>query len=214
MSQVPSMPRSNEEETYYEKMGYDTLVPNRNFARLINPNGEIIVKDTIYKITPNGTYFFHKSKESEFAEIYKTDSIGQPVNGDLYALTDEIFRYNTFKGSEKEEEIELSDDDESDSESISTRASVPEPNYASFPVFKAERHTFFGKIREKLFGRDKYYSVKLSKKRKVRGRFYAYNYVAYSESGVTGMMEKKNFIGWSKTKADELRIEWKMLYSQ
>lgn len=60
MSQVPSITRSNDEETFYEKMGYDTLVPNQNFARLINPNGEIIVKDTIYKITPNGTYFYIK----------------------------------------------------------------------------------------------------------------------------------------------------------
>lgn len=209
MSQVPGMTRSNEEETYYEKMGYDTLVPNQNFARLINPNGEIVVKDTIYKITPNGTYFFHKTKENEFANIYLTDSIGQSVNGDLYALADGIFRYDTFKGNEKEEEIELSDSDEIENESVSTRAGTPEPNYSTFPVFRAERHTFFGKIREKLLGKDKYYSVKLSKKRKVRGRFYAYNYVAYSEAGVTGMMEKKNFIGWSKTQADELRIEWK-----
>lgn len=209
MSQVPSMTRSNEEETFYEKMGYDTLVPNQNLARLINPNGEIIVKDTIYRITPNGTYFFHKSKENEFSDIFQTDSIGKSVNGDLYALADGVFRYDTFKRSEEKEEVELSDDDEIDNKSVTTRLGVPEPNYNTFPIFRAERHTFFGKLRESLFGRDKYYSIKLSKKRKVRGRFYAYNYVAYSEAGVTGMMEKKNFIGWSKTKADELRIEWK-----
>ena len=206
-----------QQETYYQKLGYDALIPNEDFARLVNPLGEFMVKDTIYKITPNGTYFFHKSMGSRFEQIYKTDSIGQSVTEDLYALADGIYRYDTFKGSEEEEEIDLSATETVDwdaidndgDELVATRSGAPEPNYNSFPVFSADRHTWFGKIRQNLFGKDKYYSIKLSKKRRVRGRFYAYNYVAYSEAGVTGMMQKKNWIGWSKTKADELRIEWK-----
>ena len=47
-------------ESYYEALGYDTLVPNKAFAALLNPLGELQVNDTIYKINHNGTYFFPK----------------------------------------------------------------------------------------------------------------------------------------------------------
>lgn len=65
-----------------------------------------------------------------------------------------------------------------------------------------------GKLRQGLFGNDKYYDVKFNKKRRVKGRLYSYHYVVYSESEVSGLVEKKNWIGWSKTQADELRIGW------
>lgn len=41
-----------QQETYYQKLGYDALIPNEDFARLVNPLGEFMVKDTIYKVTP------------------------------------------------------------------------------------------------------------------------------------------------------------------
>lgn len=195
-------------ENYYEALGYDTLVPNKAFAALLNPLGELQVNDTIYKINHNGTYFFPKEKETQFRNVYKMDSLGILVGDKLYKLSDGIYRYKTFPDSILEEEIDLPDDSWN-TEDISTRASVSEPNYNSFPKFNADRHTWLGGIRQGLFGNDKYYNVKFNKKRRVRGRLYAYHYVVYSESGVTGMMQKKNFIRWTKTKADELRIGWK-----
>src|SRR5574344_85790 len=51
VSLLSSMTNSRGEyESYYEALGYDSLVPNRAFAALINPNGEIGVCDTIIKI--------------------------------------------------------------------------------------------------------------------------------------------------------------------
>lgn len=41
---------------YYSAFGYDNLVPNENFARLLNWKGEIIVNDSLYRITPIGTF--------------------------------------------------------------------------------------------------------------------------------------------------------------
>lgn len=41
--------------TLYKGLGYDELVPNENFARLLNAHGEIRVGETIYKISPRGT---------------------------------------------------------------------------------------------------------------------------------------------------------------
>ncbi|MDD4418471.1 MAG: hypothetical protein PHH81_06545 [Bacteroides graminisolvens] len=198
--------------TYYEALGYDTLVPNRSFAALLNPQGEVEVNDTIYRINQNGTYFFTKENETKFNAIYNTDSLGILVKENLYKLADGIYRYKTFQDNIAEEIIDLPDNENDDSwfaEENTTRAAIPEPNYDSFPQFNADRHTWLGKKWQKFFGNDKYYSVKLSSKRRVRGRLYAYHYLVYSESGVTGMMQKKNWIGWSKTRADELRIGWK-----
>lgn len=209
---------TGEEQTYYELLEFDRLVPNENLAKLLNPNGEVIVNDTIFCINPNGTYFFHKSMEPMFATAYEADSLGTLISDDLYAIADGIYRYETFKDTEYEEiEMEFGDDEyniwEEDEDDIITSRAAPEPNYYLFPTFKQDRRGLFGKLWQGLFGHDKYHDVKLSSKRKVRGRVYAYAYVFYSEAGITGKMQKKNWIGWSDTQADELRVGWnKMIF--
>ncbi len=60
LSKCNSSTRSNETETYYEALGYDTIVPNKAFAALLSPLGEVQTNDTIYRINHNGTYFFSK----------------------------------------------------------------------------------------------------------------------------------------------------------
>lgn len=200
-------------ETYYEALGYDTIVPNKAFAVLLNPLGEVEVNDTVYRINHNGTYYFAREKEEEFNSVYQKDSIGTLIGENLYKLADGIYRYKTFSDTVEAEEFDFPDNESDDywsgEESSTTTRSAFEPDFDSFPRFNADRQTWFGKsIWQALFGNDKYYDVKLSRKRRVRGRLYAYHYVVYSEAGVTGMMKKKNWIGWSKTQADELRIGW------
>ena len=53
---------NNTDAIYYETEGYDTLVPNTNLAMLLNKDGEIRVGEYIYKIAPEGTYFFFLQK--------------------------------------------------------------------------------------------------------------------------------------------------------
>ena len=55
--------------TYYA-LGYDSIVPDINFAKLLNIKGEIQVADTVYKISPRGTYFFLSSLESHFTDHF------------------------------------------------------------------------------------------------------------------------------------------------
>ena len=57
------------------------FVPNIQFAKLLNRNGEIIVENKIYKITPNGTYYFDEGKKkNEFYALYKEDN---EIKGEL-----------------------------------------------------------------------------------------------------------------------------------
>ena len=55
----------------FDILGYNELVPNKSFASLLNYRGEIEVRDTVYKVSPKGTYYFHKSLLNEFERNYK-----------------------------------------------------------------------------------------------------------------------------------------------
>lgn len=93
VSLLSSMTNSRGEyESYYEALGYDSLVPNRAFAALINPNGEIGVCDTIIKITPLGTYKFPKTYEKEFNKFLNEnpDYEGTPIGENVNRINDKI----------------------------------------------------------------------------------------------------------------------------
>jgi hypothetical protein len=81
-----------------------------------------------------------------------------------------------------------------------------------FPSYSVRGKTFFGKLLSVVFrGGSKYEHEFIKKKRRMQGSFYDYNYVFYSEVGIFGEMQKKNWIGWSGTKADEIVIGWSNL---
>jgi hypothetical protein len=213
-----STTRSSDDEDYYVSSGYDTLVPNERFAALLNTRGEICVDNMLYRINADGTYFFDAELQdyvdasiTSFAQIQ-----GEEISENLYQIEEKIFRYNTFAPSENELESEgfsyddsfLIDDEEDetpDSRAISARV-VP---LANFSTYNAKGKTALGKLLAGIFGgNSKYEHEFIHKKRRLQGSFYDYNYVVYSELGVLGKMQKKNFIGWSETKADEIVIGW------
>ena len=95
LSNVPALPGNQslaEAADYKERMR--EYVPNESLAKLLNKNGEIIVDNTVYKITPNGTYYFSKDKKLIFDRLYSRDSTvcGSLVGDKLYKIADGIFR--------------------------------------------------------------------------------------------------------------------------
>lgn len=104
--------------------------------------------------------------------------------------------------------VELPDNFFEEDEILPYSKTVPNPDIASFQTFSADRKTWVGKIIQNIIGSTKKSTIKFNRKRRVRGSFYFYNYGVYAEIGVQGHTDKKNWIGWSKTKADELRVGW------
>lgn len=212
---------SDEELTYYEALAYDTLVPNQNFASLLNPLGELEVGSEVIRITPLGTYKYPIDSAASFNEFITLNPTytGQPVNENVYKINDYITLYKTFEIQPDDYELvsegeyeELPDDffgdnDDPLSRNLQTKA-ISEPDFNSFQTFSADRKTWIGKIIQNIIGSTKESTVKFSKKRQVKGSFYFYNYGVYSEIGVQGWTDKKNWIGWSKTASDELRVGW------
>lgn len=75
----------------YKEYLYE-YIPNENFAKLLNIESEIIVENTVYKITPNGTYYFSIDKKDVFDRMYSYDSLilGNPIGDKLYEIADGI----------------------------------------------------------------------------------------------------------------------------
>ncbi len=211
----------------YNIQGYDTLVPNPEFARLLNIDGEIMVDNIVYKISPYGTYYFPKEKKSRFYEIFNNESdnlksaqiqeelLGQPIDEHTYLIEDDIFRYDTYAQASNVEYLQVPDEEDGEygggsggSSSGGSSSSSSEPNYDSFRTFLYGAQTWFGKAFEGLFGRNKGESVEVSSSRRIKVNFYNYDYVFYEECGATATFQKKNWIGWSGTSADELRVGW------
>ena len=56
----------SKENTNAEQIGF--LVPDEKFIHFLNKNLEIIVNDTLYRITKDGTFFTHRSNKIELEE--------------------------------------------------------------------------------------------------------------------------------------------------
>lgn len=203
--------------TYYA-LGYDSIVPDINFAKLLNIKGEIQVADTVYKISPRGTYFFLSSLESHFTDHFAEyeESDGVLIADNTYILDEKgIYRYATFNNDT--ETIDAEDDNLP--ESINDCQMIPytelsnpfanEVDWDNLPKEKSNAKTIIGKIWQSIFGCNKGFHYKISKKRRVTGKLFYYDYRVYTCTGASVKMEKKNWIGWSGTEADKLTVDWK-----
>ncbi|MDR1524045.1 MAG: hypothetical protein LBS79_02155 [Tannerella sp.] len=218
LTDFPELPANQslaESPDYTERMR--DYVPNESLAKLLNKDGEIIIGNTIYKITPNGTYYFSKNNKLIFDKIYSRDSsiCGTLVGDKLYKIADGIFRYDTYWYMDEKYRTEresgfVTPMKANENDVISLRNYGSEPDIASFPTFPSTKENIFGFIIENIIDKNKahtqYYDH--TDKRRVRGEFYDNNHVFYAEVGAKGWTDKKNWIGWSKTEADELRVGW------
>ena len=188
----------------------DSYVPDPNFARLLNKDGEIIVNDTVYKITTNGTYYYPLNRKNEFENLFQRDSsiMGTSLSDRLYKISDDIYRYDTFADKREFEESKLNE--------ISTLKASPDrvsygknPNYDVFITEDMTHENLLHLIAKNLFGKHFEPTENFTgDRRRVRGTFYDYNYIVKHQIGVKAWTDKKNWIGWSKTEADEMRIGW------
>ena len=213
---------TRESVSYYEALGYDSLVPNENFAKLLNIEGEMEVDNNILKITPKGTYIVPKEYEDDFRIYLSPEDKGRHMKteiGENYYMIDNKFKYiKTFTQNPKDYSLvsegdytELPEDyfDNADTPPTLTRATTTGPNFDSFSIFSADRKTIIGKFIQNLIGSTKSHTINYNNKRRIKGSFYFYNYGVYGEIGVKGWTDKKNLLNWSKTKSDELRVGWR-----
>lgn len=205
----------NGDLTLYEACGYDSIVPDTAFAKLLNIKGEIQVADTVYKISPRGTYYFVASLEKYFTDNFEKleKKEGVQIGEKTYKIDDKgIYLFESFDQDVIEDEASTLAD--SINESLTPQAPplngsfADKVNWDAFPTYNADAKTIVGKVWQSLFGRNKSYYYKISKKRRVRSKFFFYDYRVHASIGAEVEMQKKNKIGWSGTKADKLTLNW------
>lgn len=89
----------------YIAAGYDTLVPEIEVAELLNVNGQVQIGDTIYKISPKGTYAYPASLNTTFSLNFNQleNMEGTLISEDYYSLAWGINRFDTYNQNYKTE---------------------------------------------------------------------------------------------------------------
>ena len=206
-------------QSLYDQPSYkqymNVYVPNPQFAKLLNKKGEIVVSDTVYRITPNGTYFFPLNKKQDFENIYSQDSLicGNLISDSdrIYKISDDIYRIDTYHYMRTPEYQRFVNDDDIETYAASNNVSYgSDPDYSKFKTFDMRTENIWQFLVRNIFrggqhGHTEQFSYE---KRRVKGDFYEHDHKFYVETGAQGWTDKKNWIGWSKTESDELRVGW------
>jgi len=185
----------------YDLLGYDDLVPNESFARLLNPRGEIRVGEQIYKISPRGTYFFPATKREEFERRYAEfeQQKGEEIREDTYLIDSDVYRFDTFKN-----DVEISSLFQYQEETENKCITKSDP---SFPPFSWSSYpTYYGSASNYL--NNQMFTYSLPNNRRVRTKVYHHDYVVYDERGATLKCQKSG-LGWSAVTSNALMLTWK-----
>lgn len=129
--------------SYYDLLGFDKYVPNEKLANLLNSRGEIIVADTLYRVTPYGVFYTPKSYEQELDSVlvHVTDEQLNATNEETIAVSSHVKLRKTFGGAES---VTSNYVVEALPQTRST--SIDNIPYQNFPVFGHKNITIVGKI--------------------------------------------------------------------
>lgn len=186
--------------TYYDIFNYEDVVPNLNFARLLNSRGEIQVKDSIYKITPYGTLSTSIGNREELDIAIKKLENGTFDKKSMNTVNLKG-SYSTLK--------------EDGTVVPMTRTSIENIPYSNFPSYSSDSHTFVGKVLGGVFGDRSVKHHNFMKGYRIKGSLYDYDYGVYSEVGTFVASRKKRggffrkLNGWKGTNAEELTITYR-----
>lgn len=202
MKSEPSGLRSLNVYDNGDNLELEELVPNDNFRRLLTPKGEIIVNDTLYRISPEGTYFTPVDNADELNRIIERKGYLEmrKTSQNLYILNG-VSLIKTF-GDEVQSSETSENFNEDNSIAKNLRASNQELDINRFPVKNVDRVTIVGKLIQSLFGtkKDGEENLKNARDLRISGSLYSYDYKVYREMGMRAQVEKKVWRGWSKMK--------------
>lgn len=182
----------------------EELVPNNNFRNILNDNGEFVVSDTIYRITPSGTFYTAVENRDELNSINISDFDNATYVEDKTKVIGNISLYETFPIIENQEEY---------GQTSTSSSTASTPNINAFPVKNASRWTIVGGWRDNIFGEDKWHYETIQDHRRLCANLYDYNYVGFKAAGFKAKVQHNNtwFGTWGIVNSwdRELTIGWK-----
>ena len=209
----------------FDILGYNELVPNKSFASLLNYRGEIEVRDTVYKVSPKGTYYFHKSLLKDFESNYRDIVLAELrlVRNGTYivvlpnsgTINEQVYLKDTFGNSCEVMRDGLNENTSETNTYPKTKAVEDERwkealniDWNSLDKHYTDAHTWAGELIEGVIGRNVSFEKEFDSKHRLKAKLYYYDYAVYSEIGALSKMQKKNRIGWSETDAQKIYQIW------
>jgi len=179
----------------------DTLVDDPAFASVLNDKNEVQVENTVYRITPNGTFMYVPDKEKQVDQLNKQLESGNTISETeqkpyLYKVDDGVYRYATF--------VEASDNTIEYSGGYGDNSGGND-NSSAISTKDIETHII---TKEGKLGFNASYKRYFDSKRRIKVKLSAPNFIIVTYLNVKVKFQKKNWIGWSKTKCDKIVLGW------
>lgn len=202
------------------------LIPDEQFVQLVNDNGEIQVADSVYRITSWGTFITTANYVEQLDGILMEEPevrdcrvkipshkfYSNKIGENLYRIDENIVLLDTYKRANEEEDYGderiIEDSHVENSSAFRSYSDLGEDGYNNLPTKTFGAKTIAGKAIQGLFGRNEDITQNFERKRRVKVVFYDLNFQVCYAVGCKVVMQKKNWVGWSGTDAEELRLGW------
>lgn len=176
-----------------ENLNLENLVPDIQIARLLNPKGEIIISDTVYRVTPFGTFFTNVENYSKLDSLINSYDFNKEtkVEDDIY-IFDKLKRVDTYKNKFTYENISSSRGVNSDN--------ISDDIIDSFEEVRASKHTIVGRWFESIgIGKTLTKNLYNNNDRRLNCEVFDYNFGFRASIGITAKIQKKMWYGgWGK----------------
>lgn len=177
------------------EIAFEDLVPEENFAQLLNKDGEIIVNDTLYRINIDGTFYAHKGFTEELRNAVKNYELNEEViiGADLYKIGANVYRFDTYKNADFSDYYSDLEDETDESGFRSTAAQSL--HVKQLPVADGLKFTIVGKFFQgKGVRKSNTVVFPKEKNKRLNCAVFEYNNVARQSTGITAKIQKR--IGW------------------
>ncbi len=189
----------------------DTLVVSERFSKLLNVNREIKVGNTVYRITPNGTFFADAENYDLLVEVATEE-----FNPDDYIGQNNI---SGLKIAAPQHYLRRDDDRIGVYDTYGAIGGGGSSSSSSTPVLEEEdfkvtsfQGTFVGKLWDSIWGFSRSIRNYYDSKYRMDAKFYSLDFGVYSEAGIKTKTQKKGWTGiWNKTDVDEIRCGFEVL---
>lgn len=197
------------------------LFPDIQFREFWNENLELEINDTIYRVTPHGTFFSRKSDYNKLVlAVHNYNSNFPPTpNGRIQSVEPRlseieggIFLYDSF-GDEVSSTTQLNSGNPTTMYQPNYVGPIypyalPPADYNKFTVYHYGAKTVIGKIIEGVFGGNTSFDQSFNSNYRLRVKLYSFDYVFYKSIGLNGKVQKKGWTGiWAThndSKAEKL----------
>jgi len=214
----------------------DSLIEDQLFSQVVNSTGELEVENTVYKITPNGTFAVQASSLAALNGMLDANGMLQaqyansltPVDSEngFYKVNGNTYLYDTYGKVRGITSV---------NSTVPTEGSNPRPGgrpdrgngfptspntvintvpYKNMDITPFNsKYTIAGKFLQSIFGDAKYKYFAGTPDRRLKVNFYSRNWLVYASTGVRAVIQKKTSLGlfsvWGPVEnKDEMRLGW------